>query len=211
VAQPFKRGAMVKAPGTVDRSIGEFWVENPWAISGKHNLSNHERQRFFLNHVGRGFFDLSYLAGVDDAVDGRSVVAGDFRNNGQLDLIVRRAGGGPVVVYENQFPPRNYLEVSLRGRKSNRLGIGARLTVKTKEMTQVRELYPINSFSSQMPCRIHFGLGDSNHVEQLSIHWPSGHVQQFANLSVNQHIVVTEEKDGMAAVETVEPGRVFSP
>jgi len=142
VAQPFKRAAQVRAPGNVDISLGEFWVDNPWDIvAAGHNLSNHERQRFYLNHQGRGFFDLSFISGADPEGDGRSVVAADFRNNGQQDLIVRKVGGGPLTLYENQFPVRDavsgkvlrhYLEVSLRGHQSNRLGIGARLTAQIK-------------------------------------------------------------------------------
>ena len=47
-----------------------------------------------------------------------------------LDLIVRQAGGGPLLLYENRMPRKNYLTVSLRGRASNRQGIGARLTAE---------------------------------------------------------------------------------
>ena len=65
------------------------------------------------------------MTGTDNDGDGRCVVAGDFRNNGQLDLVVRQVGGGPVLLYENEFPKAHYLTVSLRGTKSNRLGIGA--------------------------------------------------------------------------------------
>jgi hypothetical protein len=212
VAQPYKRGARVGAPGKVDATLGEFWVDNPWDISSMgRNLSNHERQRFFLNYQGKGFFDLSFLSGADAEGDGRAVVAADFRNSGQLDLVVRKCGGGPLTVYQNQLPPRNYLEVSLRGRQSNRLGIGSRLFVEAGGQKQVRELYPINSFSSQMPARAHFGLGDAKKIDRLTIRWPSGQVQVLSNLSANRHIVVEEGKDASSAVETVMPGTVFLP
>jgi len=130
VSQPNDRDGKVGAPGKLDASLGEFWVERPWEIFKKgHNLSSYERKRFFLNVPGsirgRDFLDLSFLSGADNDGDGRSVVAADFRNTGQLDLVVRQAGGGPIILYENQFPPRHYLKVSLRGTKSNRLGIGA--------------------------------------------------------------------------------------
>jgi hypothetical protein len=217
VAQPFKRAASLSAPGQVDPKIGEFWVDNPWLIpSFGHNLSNHERQRFYLNVGGKGFFDLSFLSGADAEGDGRCVVAADFRNNGQLDVIVRKAGGGPLTLYENQFqdlkaPRRHYLEVSLRGRKSNRLGIGARLVAEVKGQRIYRDLYPVNSFKSQMPSRVHFGLKDADTVDRLTIHWPSGEVQELTALAADRHIVVEEGKQGAAAVETVIPGKVFLP
>jgi len=217
VARPFNRRAKISAPGKVDPDLGEFWVDNPWHIVNHgHNLSNHERQRFYLNAGGGGFFDLSFLSGADAEGDGRAVVAADFRNNGQLDLIVRKVGGGPITVYENQFqdpkaPPRNYLEVSLRGRKSNRLGIGARLTAEVKGRSIYRDMYPVNSYKSQMPSRVHFGLKDADRVERLTIRWPSGEVQVLTGLAADRHIVVEEGKEGAAAVETVVPGKVFLP
>jgi hypothetical protein len=218
VAQPFKRGAKISAPGEIDKSIGEFWVTNPWDIvAAGHNLSNHERQRFYLNRAGKGFFDLSFLSGTDAEGDGRSVVAADFRKNGQLDLVVRKVGGGAVTLYENRFeadpakPRRHYLEVSLRGHKSNRLGIGARLTAWVKGQKRVRELYPVNSFRSQMPSLVHFGLGEADRVDRLVIRWPSGHEQELTNLQADRHIVVDEAKAGNEAVETVVPGQTIRP
>jgi hypothetical protein len=212
VAQPFKRSAKVSAPGRVDVGLGEFWVDNPWDIpSMGRNLSNHERQRFYLNRGGKGFFDLSFLSGADAEGDGRAVVAGDFRNSGQQDLIVRKSGGGPLTIYENQLPPRHYLEVSLRGRASNRLGIGARLVAEVGGGKLTREMYPLNSYVSQMPARAHFGLGDAAVVERLTIRWPSGQVQVLDGLTADRHIVIEEGKQGASAVETVVPGRRLRP
>jgi hypothetical protein len=189
-------------------------VDNPWdIIRHGHNLSCFERKRAYLNVQGGAFVDISYLTGADNDGDGRSVVAGDFRNNGQLDLVVRQAGGGSLLLYENRFPRRHYLEVSLRGRQSNRQGIGARLTATVEgkppagPRSLVRELYPLNSFRSQMPSMVHFGLGDATRVDRLTIRWPSGKVQELTDVAADRHIVVDEDKDGSAAVQTVVPGR----
>jgi hypothetical protein len=195
-------------------------VDNPWdIIRHGHNLSCFERNRAYLNVRGGAFVDISHLTGADSDGDGRSVVAGDFRNNGQLDLVVRQAGGGSLLLYENRFPRRHYLEVSLRGGQSNRQGIGARLTATVggtppagqtspgRPRSLVRELYPLNSFRSQMPNVVHFGLGDATRVDRLTICWPSGRVQELTGVAADRHIVVDEDKDGSAAVQTVVPGR----
>jgi hypothetical protein len=215
VSQPYKRGARIPPPGKVDSSLGEFWVHNPWDIASSFNLSSYERTRVFINvpgrNAGRDFLDLSYLAGADSDGDGRSVVAGDFRNNGRLDVVVRQVGGGPVLLYQNDFPQRHYLKVSLRGRQSNRLGIGARLTATVQGQALVRELYPHNSFRAQMPTVVHFGLGAADRVDRLVIRWPSGEVQELRDLAGDQHIVVEEGKKGRAAVEVVKPGKTIRP
>src|SRR5205807_9765717 len=138
-------------------------------------LSCYERKRAYLNVPGPGrnrdFLEVSYLTGADNDGDGRSVVAGDFRNDGRLDLVVRQVGGGPVLLYENHFPRRHYLKVSLRGTKSNRQGIGARLIALVDGRQVVREQYPLNSYRSQMPNIVHPGLGDASKVDRLIIPW----------------------------------------
>jgi hypothetical protein len=212
VSQPFKRGATIPTPGSVDSALGEFWVSNPWDIvSQGHNLSSYERKRAFLNVQGREFLDVSFVTGTDHDGDGRSVVAGDFRNDGRLDLVVRQVGGGPVLLYENEFPKAHYLTVSLRGTKSNRLGIGARLVATAGGREITRELYPLNSFRSQMPSRVHFGLADAAKVDRLAIYWPSGVVQELTDLTADRHIVVEEGKEGSGAAELVIAGRAIKP
>jgi hypothetical protein len=192
--------------------LGEFWSESPWDIVTKgHNLSAYERKRMWMNVRGHSFLDVSFLSGTDNDGDGRSAIAADFRNNGRLDLVVRQSGGGPLLIYENNLPQRHYLEVSLRGTQSNRLGIGARLTAVVNGQTRVRELYPANSFRSQAPCRVHFGLGGADRVERLTIRWPGGSEQVLADLAADRHILVEQGKQGPEAVETVVPGTPLRP
>jgi hypothetical protein len=204
VSQPCDRSALVPPPPRLDGTLREFWVSNPWQIIRHgHNLSAFERQRTFLNVQGKDFLDVSHLTGADSDGDGRAVVAADFRNVGMLDLIVRQAGGGPLLLFENHLPRRHYLKVSLRGQASNRQGIGARLTAVVKGRKLVRELYPANSFLSQAPCIVHFGLADDQVVDRLTIRWPSGKVQVLEGLRGDRHILIDE---GGGTVTTVVPG-----
>jgi hypothetical protein len=218
VSQPSDRSAVIHTPGHLDPSLGEFWVSNPWDIVKEgHNLSAFERSRAWLNLRGQGFMDVSFLSGADDDGDGRCVVAGDFRNNGRLDVIVRKVGADrekgrhPLQVYENNFPQRHYLEVTLRGTKSNRQGVGARLVAVVNGQQLVREMYPQNSYRSQMPNVVHFGLGDQDRVERLTIRWPSGAEQVLTDVAGDRHVVIEEGKEGAAAIETVAPGQTMRP
>jgi hypothetical protein len=212
VSQPSKQGARLEAPGEIDSKLGEFWVENPWEIVKQgHNLSSYERDRAYLNVGGRDFAEISFLTGADNEGDGRCAVAADFRNDGRLDLVVRQVGGGSLLLYENAFPTKHYLEVSLRGTQSNRLGIGARLVAHIGDRSISRELYPTNSYRSQAPCIVHFGLGDAKQVDSLSIRWPSGTEQVISNLPSDRHVIITEGKSGSDAVETIVPGRTIAP
>src|SRR5207302_7605213 len=128
------------------------------------------------------------------------IVAADFSNNGRQDLVLRQVGGGPLLFYENNFPQRHYLKVSLRGSKSNRQGIGARLVAEVHGQKVVRELYPQNTFRSEMPNLVHFGLGDSTRVDRLTIRWPSVEVQVLKDLPAYDHFSIDEGKEVAAAV-----------
>lgn len=216
MSQPFDRKCKVPAPGKLDASLKEWWVHNPWDIvSEGRNLSAYERNRIYMNVRGGNFLDVSHLTGADSDGDGRAAVAGDFRNNGQLDVAVRQVGGGAFLLFENNFPKRHYLKVTLRGKPelgrtptSNRQGIGSRLVAQVNGRQIVRECYPLNSYSSQAPAIVHFGLGDDVKVDRLTIRWPSGLEQVLNDVPGDQHIVVEE---GNQVIEAVVPGQTIKP
>ena len=203
MSQPFDRSAICAAPATPDSKLSEFWEDDPWTIAFRHNLSGFERNRTFLNLGDGAFADISYLTGSDSDGDGRSVVAADFRCDGQQELLVRQVGGGTLLLFENKFPKRHYLKISLRGSESNRLGIGARLTATTGPLQQTRELYPANTFHSQAASSVHFGLGDSLTVDTLTIRWPSGKSQTFQAIDADRHIIIDEATE---TIDIITPG-----
>ena len=174
----------------------------------RHNQSAFERNRTYLNVEGSQFLDISYITGADDDGDSRAVVAADFRNDGRLDLLVRQVGGAPLLYYQNDFPVANYLKVSLRGRKSNRLGIGARVSIVHGEGRQYREVYPANTFNSQAAAFVHFGLKDVDTVEKIEIEWPSGTKQTLRDVPANQHVYITENQPTLL---TAVPGKTVEP
>ena len=208
MSQPYDRGCEVPSPGKPDEDLGEFWETSPWRIAGFHNLSAFERNRTFLNVEGEDFLDISYVTGADSDGDGRASLAVDLNHDGQLELLVRQAGGGSLVIYGNRFPKRHWLKVTLRGVESNRLGIGSKLFVKTARHRQMRELFPMNSYMSQTASMVHFGLGDADEIDEVEILWPSGEKQRLTNVRVDQHIVVEE---GDEDFQVIKPGDYFQP
>lgn len=208
MSQPGNRNCNIAQPGEVDETLNEFWVGDPWRIFQENNLSSFERNRLFLNVAGENFVDVSYVSGADTDSDSRSAVPIDVNNDGMLDMAVRNAGGRPLHLYENHMPQRGWLKVTLRGEKSNRLGLGTRLIAHVGELRMTRELYPYGAFRSQAPSYAHFGLGDAGQVDRLVLLWPSGAEQELTRVSANQHIVVDEGREGF---EVVEPGKPIAP
>ena len=196
--------AICPAPVKPDERLKDWWVENPWLIAAKgKSLSGYERNRVFLNAHGAEFFEISGLTGADSDGDGRAVVPVDVNGDGQEDLVVRQAGGGPLLLFENRFPKAHWLQVCLRGVKSNRLGIGARVVAQVGPQKLVRELYPQNPFKSQFPSYVQFGLAKAEKVERLTVTWPSGLIQELADLPADRYIRITE---GVEQVEIRRSG-----
>jgi len=194
--------AICPAPIKPDERLKDWWVENPWQIAAKgKSLSGYERNRIYLNARAKEFFEISGLtSGADSDGDGRAVVACDVTGDGMQDFFVRQAGGGTLLLFENQFPKAHWLEVSLRGKQSNSLGIGARVVAEISSQNLVRELYPANSFKSQAPAYVHFGLGKNLKIDRLTVLWPSGTKQEFHDVAADRHLRITEGDGELAMI-----------
>lgn len=192
MTQPFDQKARCEAAGELDESIGEFWLENPWQPSEK-NLSAYERNRILINGRKEFFIDVSHATGgADMDSDSRAVVAGDFNEDGMPDLLIRNSGGEPLRLFLNRFPKTNWIQLSLRGAKSNSRGIGARITAVIAGSKVQREMQSQNCFLGQSPAELHIGLGEAAKIDQLTILWPSGESQAFSDVPANTHYVAKE-------------------
>jgi hypothetical protein len=195
VSQPLNRRCQIEALGDIDREAGEIWVENPFMLPATgQNLSAFERNRTFLNMDGKSFIDVSFASEADIDSDSRSVIAADFNRDGAIDLLVGSVGGGPLRLFLNRIPVGNQVTVRLVGTKSNRLGIGARLTANVGSRQIVRDVFPPNGFKGQGPVEMLLGLGDAKALQELEIRWPSGMVQTLKNLPAGKNLTITEGK-----------------
>ena len=206
MSQPFDRGAVCPAPAELDENLDEFWSGSAWRISSSHNLSGYERNRTYLNTGTGDFVDISHVTGADSDGDARSSVAVDLNHDGRLELVVRQVGGGPLKVFRNNFPQKHWIQVSLRGVESNRQGIGARLVAKVDDRQIVRELFPANSYLSQAPATAHFGLGNYDKIDTLTIRWPNGKEQILKNILADQHLLIREGDPNSA---NIVPGESY--
>ena len=86
-------------------------------------------------------------------------------------------GGGPLRGFLNDVTVGRSLPVTLRGSRSNREGIGARLELDLGGQKLHREHFPQNSLMAQNALETIFGLGDHEGPMRLTVRWPSGAVQ----------------------------------
>jgi hypothetical protein len=80
------------------------------------------------------------------------------------------------------------------GKKSNRDGFGARVEVKSGSQLQSAEVRANSSFESASDPRLHFGLGTATRVDSITVHWPSGTVDNIGSQAADQELCIEEGK-----------------
>ncbi|MCZ6793704.1 MAG: CRTAC1 family protein [Planctomycetota bacterium] len=148
------------------------------------------------NEAGRRFRDISAVASgyFRDRRVGRGAACGDLFNDGRISVVISNNGGRPALL-RNTTPrraDRHWLTVRVIGRKSNRDGIGARITVLAGGRRYLREVAAGGSVFSQNDSRPHFGLGEAARAERIDIVWPSGIRQTLRDVRVDRVLTVTE-------------------
>jgi len=152
--------------------------------------------QFFRNINGKGFEEIANRAGLNDGPlqSRRGVAFGDINNDGNLDFVVFNVAGPPSVFINETNNANHRVLLRLVGTKSNRMGIGARVTVSTKEMQQVDEVHGGGGYNSSNDTRLHFGLGQSAIMNRIEVTWPSGVKQKFQNIPADAIYEIHEEQ-----------------
>jgi len=145
---------------------------------------------------GHGRFTVEDLSDAAACVSRASAWA-DMDGDGDLDIAAVRVEG-PVRVLLNgarRGSGAHWLRVRLRGRASNRDGIGARVIAQWEGGRLQQEIRTSGGFQSAVPAEAHFGLGNIEKLDRLTVKWPSGRQQVLEAVAVNR-ILVVEEPEG---------------
>ena len=117
-------------------------------------------------------------------------------DDGRLEIVVNNMNDTPSLL-KNRGEAKNWILIKTVGTKSNRDGIGARVTVISGALKQMDEVRSGGSYISHNDLRLHFGIGDATKVDRAEVMWPSGRKEFFQNLKANQ-VVTLEEGKGTA-------------
>ncbi|MGC2770032.1 MAG: CRTAC1 family protein [Candidatus Acidiferrum sp.] len=125
-------------------------------------------------------------AGSDVPVAGRGAAFGDLNNDGWVDVITTSLGDRPQL-FLNREGKLHWLTITLRGKRSNRDGFGARVQVNG----QVRFATATGSYLSSNDKRLHFGLGTAPSAN-IEIKWPSGIHQVLKDVKADEFVTIEE-------------------
>jgi enediyne biosynthesis protein E4 len=141
------------------------------------NLAANARQHdtMFRNIEGKTLVDVTGTMGPEFAFTDyqRGAAFVDLNNDGFMDVVVTSLGGRPRILINNALNVNHWIMFNLKGRASNRNGIGAFIKVVT---ASGRALYdhvsPSVGFMSSSDRRAHFGLGAESRIDRVEIRWP---------------------------------------
>jgi enediyne biosynthesis protein E4 len=150
-----------------------------------------ERNLAYRNEGDLRFTDVSEAWGLDHVGVSFGAVLADFDGDGDLDLVFSNYEG-TITACRNDSTTGNRLLLDLRGTRSNRFGLGARVEMESASGRQVRELVLGRGYLSASEPVAHFGLGEDPAAERITIRWPSGHVQVVENLAAGHRYTITE-------------------
>jgi hypothetical protein len=162
-----------------------------------------------FRNKGKGNFEnVSDKVGLAlrQAIVGRGAAYLDFDNDGDLDMVVTTSNGPAKLLRNDNGNENDMLRVKTIGMRSNRDGIGAKVTVKTNRGLNLFEMVKTGSnYLSQSEMPLTFGLGkpDEGKTVTLEIVWPRGKKESIPNIKPNQFITL-KEGSGIVSAKPIQ-------
>ncbi len=122
----------------------------------------------------------------------RGGCAGDFDNDGRMDVVVLPIAGQPLLFQNKTTNTNSWIGLQLRGTRSNRDAIGASVEIGFCGQTAFDTVRNGGSYISRNDPRLHFGLGACTKVDRVTVKWPRGGTQTVRDLPVNRYSTITE-------------------
>jgi enediyne biosynthesis protein E4 len=150
----------------------------------------------FRNKRNGTFEEIASATGLSDVPlrSRRGAAFGDINNDGCIDIVTLNVGEPPSLLLNHCQNGNHRVLFKLLGTKSNRLAIGARVTVRTGQMTQISEVKGGSSYISQNDLRQHFGLEKNIKMDEVTIRWPNGSVESLQNVAADYIYTIMEGK-----------------
>jgi hypothetical protein len=163
------------------------------------NVKYAQPPHLFRNKGKKKFEEVTGRLGkaMQRAIVGRGAAYGDIDNDGDLDLLITVNNGAARLLRNDNGNQNDLLRVKTVGSRSNRDGIGAKLTLKTAAGGKIMSVVKTgSSYCSQSELPVTFGLGKADPAKGLTLEiaWPSGQVDIIPDVKPNQAIAVQEGK-----------------
>ena len=122
----------------------------------------------------------------------RGSVFDDLDNDGDIDVVILNSNAAPSILRNDSTTSNHWIQLALRGTKSNRDGVGARVKLRVGDRYTVEEVHRGRGYQSHFGSVLTFGLGLQAAVDEIEVSWPSGLKEKFGSRQADQRIFVGE-------------------
>jgi hypothetical protein len=160
--------------------------------------STYLQRNVLLMNTGDGrFADVSQRCGdgMKAMLCSRGMGVDDLDNDGDPDVVILNSRAAPTILRNDSPRKGHWLGVRLKGVKTNRDGVGAKVTVVAGDLTLIDEVHSGRSYQSHFGTRLHFGhfgLGERRKVDRVEVRWIGGGVDVFEDIAVDKFVTLEE-------------------
>jgi len=148
-----------------------------------------------FRNLGNGTFrDVSETSGDGMKVKlvARGVAFDDLDNDGRVDVVVSNTRRPPTILRNQSVTGNHWIQIRLRGVKTNRDGVGAQVKVVAGKLVQTDEVHSGRGYQSHFGSRLHFGLGKRGVVDRIEVRWIGGCEDVFENVKADRLVTLVE-------------------
>ncbi|MBN2270581.1 MAG: CRTAC1 family protein [Sedimentisphaerales bacterium] len=161
------------------------------------NTGTYLVENILLMNTGDGkFVNVSKESGdgMKVKLSSRGAVFDDLDGDGDIDAVILNSRREPTILRNDSQNSNHWVRIRLRGVKTNRDGVGARVKVTAGDLAQIDEVHSGRSYQSHYGMCLHFGLGKREKIDRIKVRWIGGGVDVIENVAVDQRLTITEGK-----------------
>ncbi len=159
------------------------------------DTTTYTARNILLMNTGKGnFIDVTDQSGDGMKIkrSSRGAAFDDLDNDGDVDIVILNSRQEPTVLRNDSPSKGHWLQIHLKGVKTNRDGIGARVKVVSGDLTLIDEVHSGRGYQSHYGTRLHFGLGNRGKVDRIEVRWIGGGIDTLENIGADQLLTITE-------------------
>jgi enediyne biosynthesis protein E4 len=181
--------------GWPDVFVTNGHVDDNFYLLGDKTQPYEEPPLLFVNQGGKSFASCAPGSGPYFETDhvGRGAAFGDLDDDGRMDIVVSHRDAPPAVLFNRSPGGNHWVRLVLKGKKTNRDAVGAKVKVIANGRTIYRQRKGGGSMESTNDPRLLIGVGDATKIDKIIVHWPSGAPDSvLENVQVDQSITIEE-------------------
>ena len=124
----------------------------------------------------------------------RGAAFDDLDNDGDIDVVILNSRREPTLLRNDSPRTNHWIQIRLRGTRSNRDGIGARIKVVAGDLNLIDEVHSGRGYQSHYGMYLHFGLGHRTRIDRIEVRWIGGGTNVLEGVEVDRLLQITEEQ-----------------